>query len=261
MVMTINNYEGASDLFTWPNNPNVYDNDTNGNLTFTTIAYQKHHMVVSGGGISPKTIILTGQFNGSSKRTSYRSLCKHFNHENYKLKKLYWETDKFMLGVGVQCKETNSGARTSFVDYVASFTTILGILLDNTQQTYTNGGTHKTNSGDVTTFIEEITGVVTSGSSDVTLTDGFSNRWTIPAASVTTGQTIVVTFVTMVDSGDGVYTSEYNYATVAASPITSLESTLGDGIIRLAAGATTSTLSATNLNAGWTAKFRNGWSA
>jgi hypothetical protein len=256
MTMSISNYSGTADLFTFPNNPNTFDDEIVSNHTTTNLDYQRHHIIVSAGGILPKSIVLSGAFYGDNKNTDYQSLSKHFS-ETHKLKKLYWESDKFYLGVGQNIKKTHTGGRTNFVDYVANFQTIIGVLLSNTQTTYTNGGDHKTNGGNATTFIEEITGDVTDGASPVVIGDGLGNEITIPAASLTTGQEVIVKFVEMVDSGDGVYVSEYNYTTVAGTQINTTQTTDGFGLIQLASGGSTSTLSVSNLDAGWTAKFRD----
>lgn len=258
MVMSIANYSGTADTFSFPYNPNTFDDTLDSNHTFTNIAYQRHHIAVSGGGINPLSLVLTGHMSGDSKLTNYRSLRKHFQ-ETTKLKKLYFETDKFYLGIGRQIKKTNTGGRTNFIDYVATFQTIIGILFDNTQTTYTNGGAHATNSGDVTTFIEEISGTY-DGSGDVTVSDNLGNALKIPAASMTSGQAVVITFVKMVNSGSGIYVTEYNYTTVAGTQIKTVQTTGGFGLIQLEAGKTTSDLTIANLNAGYTVKFRNGWS-
>lgn len=260
MVMTISNYSGTADTFTFPNNPNTFDDELVPNYTVTNVDYQRFHYFVSGGGISPKMIILTGHFFGTSKNTNYLALSKHFS-ESQKLKKLYWTSDKFYLGVGNNVKKTHSGGKTNFIDYVANFQTIIGILFDNTQQTYTEGGAHKTNSGNVTTFIEEVSGVVTSGAAAVVISDGLGNALTIPASALTTGQTVIIKFVQMVDSGDGIYVSEYNYTTIAGTQTNAVQTTDGMGLLQLAASATTSTFSVANLDATYTIKFRNGFSA
>ena len=260
MVMKIENYSGAANTFNFPNNPQAFDDEISANYTNTLIDYQRHHILVSGGGVSPKNIILTGFLFGSSKNTNYRTLSGHFM-ENIKLKKLYFESDKFYLGVGKQIKKTHSSGRTNFVDYVATFETIIGILFDNTQQTHTDGGAEVTNSGNVTTFIEEISGVY-DGSGDVVVTDTIGNEITIPAASCgSEDDAIIITFIKMVDSGDGVYVSEYNYTTVAGSQIKTVKTTDGFGIIQLGAARTTADIGVTNLKAGYTIKLRNAYSA
>lgn len=259
MTMSISNYTGTASTFTWPNNPNTFDDAISSNYTITNIDYQRYHIFVSGGGIIPKSIILTGHFFGTNKLTNYRTLSGHFI-ENTKLKKLYFETDKFYLGVGKEIKKTHAGGRTNFLDYVATFETIVGVLFDNTQQTHTDGGAEATNAGNATAFIEEISGDVTSGASDVTVSDSLGNEITIPSASLTTGQAVVITFVKMVDSGDGIYVSEYNYTTVAGSQIKTVRTTDGFGIIQLAASGTTADITVTNMDAGYTIKFRNAYS-
>jgi hypothetical protein len=253
MVMKIENWTGSADTFTWPNNPLVFDTPIDSNHTITKISYQRHHIVVSGGGLEPKAMVLTGHFNGASKRTSYRSMAKHFQ-ETTLLKKLYWETDKFYLGIGRQAKETNSGGRTNFVDYVATFEAILGILLDDTE------ATSGTNGGDVTTFVTEITGTVTNGASAVTMTDALGNSISIPAAALSTSDAIVYKLVQMVDSGSGIFVSEYAYVTIQGTQTRQVSTTGGFGLLQLAAGANISTVTTTNLSS-VVKKFRNGWSA
>jgi len=258
--MKIENYSGSADTFNWPNNPQSFDDEIVANYTKTIIDYQRHHILVSGGGVNPKQLILTGQFNGSNKNSDYQTLSGHFM-ENFKLKKLYFESDKFYLGVGRQIKKTNSGGRTNFIDYVATFETIIGMLFSDTQKIHTDGGSEETNSGNLTTFIEEISGTVTNGAADIVITDSLGNQVTIPAGSLTTGQTVVFSLVKMVDSGDGIFVSEYNYTTVAGSQIKTVQTSDGFGMIQLAAGHTTSDITVTNLDVGYTIKFRDGFSA
>lgn len=260
MTMKISNYEGTADEFTFPNNPNTYDDSSSMNFKPFIIPFQRRHIIASGGGIDPKSIILTGHFFGTNKNTDFQTLSRHFQ-ESQKLKKLYFDTDKFSLGVGKEIKKTQTGGRTNFIDFVATFQTVIGILLDNTQQTYTNGGTHKTNSGNIMTFVEEISGVITNGAADTVISDSLNNQITIPAGSGSTGQTLVVYFIHMAQSGNNVYVSKYNYTTIAGTEIATVRTTLGTGIIQIDAALTTSTLTVSNLDAGWTAKFRNGWSA
>lgn len=257
MVIKIENYSGTLDTFTWPHNPQVYDASIGSNYEIQNIDFQRHHILISGGGIPPKPIILTGHFDGTDKRTHYRRLAKHFQ-ENQKLKKLYWESNKFSLGIGKNCKETNSGGRTNFIDYVASFETIIGILFDNTQQTATSGDA-KTNSGDVTTFIEEITGTVSNGANDVVISDNLGNEITIPQKILSTNDDVVVTFIKMVDSGSGILVSEYMYTTINDVQTKQVKAG-GFGIIQLEASRTTADLTIENLS-DWSVKFRNGWSA
>lgn len=262
MVMKIENYSGSANTFTWPNNPNTFDDQITANYSVINVGYQRYHVFTSGGGVAPKTIVLSGHFFGSSKNTNYETLSRHFM-ENNQLKKLYFASDRFYLGVGKEIKKTHTGGRTNFLDYVATYETIVGVLFSDTQQTFTEGGADKTNGGNVNTFIEEIAGTVTSGASPITITDNLGNTLTIPASSLTTGQAVVIKFVEMVSDGSGTFTTEYNYTTVAGSQIKTTSTGAGLGILQLAAAESISdmTLGAINLDAAYTIKFRNAYSA
>ena len=250
-TMTLSNYTGSADTYTWNNNPNVFDDALDTNYVFTNIPYNRRHFLVSGGGIPPKTLVLTGHFHGASKKTYYRDLAKHVS-ENYLLKKLYWESDKFYLCVGKAIKQTNSGTRINFIDYVCSFETIVGILFGHTPKT------SGTNDGNVTTYIQEISGTVTNGAADIVITDAFGNEVTVPAASLTTDHTFSLKFVKMVDSGGCIYLSEYNYCEVNSVQIKTLKVSGGSGILQLAAAANITTVVTTNITSA-VKKFRDGW--
>jgi len=257
MTMKISNYSGTENIFTFPNNPLTFDDAISANYTITPVKYQRYHYFVSGGGIAPKQIVLQGHFFGSSKNTNYSTLAGHFI-ENTKLKKLYFDSDRFYLGFGKEIKKTHSGGRTNFLDYVATFETVVGVLFDDTQQTYTQGGDHKTNSGNTTTFIEEISGTY-DGSGDVVISDGLGNQISIPESAFSGSQEYIIKFVEMITSGDGIYITEFNYTTIAGTQTKKVKTDTGFGIIQLASGASTSTISVSNTNANYTIKFRNAY--
>lgn len=251
MVMNIKNYSGAADTFTWAYNPQVFDDTTNSNHQVTPIGFQKHHIVVSGGGISPKSILLTGHFSGTSKLTHWRDCSKHFM-QTTQLKKLYFETDKFHLGIGKQIKRTQSGGRTNFIDYVATFEAIIGILFGDTERT------SGTNEGNATSFVTEISGTVTNGAVDIVLSDALGNQITIDAAYLTTGHTFSYKLIKMVDSGSGIFVSEYAYVELNGTQTKNVLTTDGFGIPQLAAGANITTVTATNITS-LVKKFRDGY--
>ena len=253
MTAKILNHEGTADTFTFPHNPNVFDDNIEGNAQFTNIQFQKNHIVVGGGGIAPKSVILQGHFDGSGKNGNYQNLSKHFS-QNEKLKRLHFEDDKFYLGVGETIKKTHAGGRTNFIDYVANFRTIIGILLDNTEDTA------GTNDGNVRTFVTEITGTVTNGANPITFSDNHNNQLTIPASALTTGQAIVFKFVSMIDDGGGINISEYNVVTIAGTQTESVGVTSGLGFLVLDPGENVSTITTTNLTSA-VVKYRDGWSA
>ena len=87
MTMKISNYESPENTFTWPNNPQTFDDEIVANYTITSVGYQRFHFFNSGGGVAPKQIVMNGQFNGTNKNNNYQTLSGHFI-ENTKIKKL-----------------------------------------------------------------------------------------------------------------------------------------------------------------------------
>lgn len=257
--MIIENYEFPYSAFTIPGNIKTFDDPSGSNSTTTEIGYSKNHIHIGGNGINPKTIAIAGSFYGTTKNDDYESLSKHFAYEDTKLKKLYWEADKFYLGIGQNCKKTHNSGRTNFIDYAASFKVLIGQLFSDTQKTGTIASP-QTNSGNITTFIEEITGTITSGASDLTISDNLGNEIKIPNANLTTGQTFVLQLVKMIDSGSNIYVSEYNYATLNGTQTKSVQTVSGFGYLQLEASADTSDITISNLTSPQI-KFRDGYSA
>lgn len=251
MAMSITNYIGTADTFTFPYNPNTFDDTTTSNHQITTIGFQRHHVLVSGGGISPKSIILTGHLSGTSKRTNWQALSKHFMQTTL-LKKLFYESDKFHLGIGKQIKRTETGGRTNFIDYVGTFEAIIGILFGSTAKT------SSTNGGNATTYVTSIAGTVTNGAVDLVVSDALGNEITIAAANLTTGHTFTYALVQMVDSGSGIAVSEYGYCELNGTQTKNVQTTDGFGILQIAAAANVSTISTTNITSA-VITFRDGY--
>ena len=237
--------------FIWSYNPQVFDDTTDSNHTITEIGYQRHHIVVSGGGVTPKKIILTGHFSGTTKFTDWRSMSRQFM-ETTKIKKLYFESDKFHIGIGKQAKRTHTGGRTNFIDYVTTFESFIPVLFGSTERT------SGTNEGNITTFVNEITGTITSGSSDVVIADALGNEITIAAALLTTDHTFTYKLVEMVNSGSGIYVTEYAYVELNGTQTKGVQSTGGFGILQLPAGANITGVTTSNLSS-VTKKFRDGY--
>jgi hypothetical protein len=249
-LMKIDNYEGSADAFTFTYNPKVYETTLDNNYQVTEVPFDKKHIFISGEGISPRLFVLSGHTSGTNRFTDFRSLSKHVG-ESTKLKKLYFESDKFAIVIGKQCKQINDGERTMFIDYVASFQSPIGLLFSDTQ--HTSG----TNGGNASTFVEEITGTVTSSSVDVTITDGV-NSFKIAGAALTAGDAIVVKLITMISSGNGIYMTEYRNVTINGVKTKRVTTTAGSGIITLSSGANITGVTATNLTS-LVKKFRDAW--
>jgi len=218
MAMTIANFIGLADTFTFPNNPRVFDISSSNNIEIQRVPHTGTAVVISTGSVFPKDLGLSGHFSGTSKRTYLRDLTKHVQQSNM-LKKLVFETGKFHLVVGNRIKETNVGGRTNFIDYIVSFNSVSDRVFSTTLDTYTEGGSHVTNDGSANTVVFEIAGTVTSGSSAVTLTDSLGSAVSIPATSLTTGDLIIYRYVQNVPSGARTltYNTQYGYVGIKAA--------------------------------------------
>ena len=246
-MVKIENYEGTADTFTFPYNPLSFDGDVRSNFTDTEYSYFDNKILVSSGSIAPANLILTGHFSGSTRWTDYRNLSSHFG-SSHKLKKLYFESDKFYIGVGKELKKTHSGGRTNFIDYVFNFSAVLGGVYGDTLKT------EGTNAGNRSTYVFEITGM-TNGS-NVTLEDSFGNVITV--TNTTTGQPFKYSLVKMVDSGRGIFVSEYGYVEIDGNHTRQVTNTDGFGLLRIGAGANVSTIFTSNLTSP-VIKFRDGY--
>lgn len=256
--MKIENYESPADSFTVPGNIKTFDDPSDSNGTTTEIDYARNHIHIGAGGLRPKILAIAGSLFGTNKNTDYETLSKHFAYQDQKLKKLYWKTDRFYLGIGQGAKQTFNSGRTNFIDYAAGFKVIIEQLFGDTQKSGTSG-TPQTNSGNITTFIEEITGEITDGNDDLVITDNLGNEITISSSKLTTGQTFVLQLVKMVNSGSNIFVSEYNYVTLNGTRERSVQTTDGSGYIQLEASADTSDITISNLSS-YQVKFRDGYS-
>ena len=219
--MKIENYSDANgfsaDAFTFQYNPRVFDDPLDANMTIKNIPYSKTHIAVTNAGIDPKSLVLTGHFSGSSKRTYYNSLAKHTSQA--KLKKIYFGTDRFYIGLGRQTKQTNAGGRTNFIDYVTSFVALIGIVFGNTQKTdvYVSSWATGTaaNAGPATTYIEKISVLLDSGGSagdTVIVRDGHNHGIQVTLADYSIGDILTIYLISLASVGTSeIFSSEYWY--------------------------------------------------
>jgi hypothetical protein len=168
--------------FTFPHNPNVFDSTINKFIEQKDYAYAFSYFGVTNPLKSKSSIIINGHFDGNTKNTDYGTLVRHCNSN--KIKRLYFGTDRFRLVFPGSPKKTNTGGRTNFIDYVASFTSPFGILFDDTQKSGNNSAADE-NGGDIFTPIEKISGSV-SATDVVTIKDGSGNGFTFTASDTGT---------------------------------------------------------------------------
>lgn len=207
----IENYEGDADTFTFPYNPETFDDSATINNQITEFPLKPIHYAVMGRGINPKKIVMNGHFTKSDKRENYNKLASHLRDK--RLKKLYFADDRFYIGIGSDIKQTNTGSRQNFIDYVASFNSIVGIVQGNTQRrgvydvgtsTWSNTDT---NQGNTTNFVEYVNITLGSGGSSgdtVTISDNQGNGITITLDSYNEDDILTLSMITTRDIGNNI---------------------------------------------------------
>lgn len=185
--MKIENYEVfksdiSADTFNFPYNPRVYNADVEKFVDEKQIPYSFTIFGTANSLISRRPIVINGHFSGATKNSDYRSLVNQI-YDN-KIKKLFFSDDLFYIVIPRNVKETRTGERINFVDYVASFTSPFGIAFSNTQKDG-NSSSSEENEGNTDTPIEIISGGVTNGS-PVTIKDKYGNGFTFTPSSTGT---------------------------------------------------------------------------
>ena len=211
MTMKLENYSGTADTFTLPYNSQAFDDSLNKFVEQKDYRYGFTYFGTTLPAKSRRSIIMTGHFSGASKSTHYQALSKHVS--DYQLKKLYFSTDKFYIVIPQQVKKTNTGGRTNFIDYVASFTSPFGILFSDAQK---SGGktSAEDNEGNVFTLIEKIvTTSVTSGNT-YEYKDKAGNGFKFTANA--TG-TATIYLIYQVDYGNDTYMTEYIHCLIGST--------------------------------------------
>ena len=136
------------------------------------------------------------------------------------------------------------------------FECAVGILFGDTQKT------SGTNAGNTITYVEEITFTVDNGAVDVELEDNLGNKLTISNSVLITSQEVKYVFLTMADSGGGIFVTEYAnvYTKVGGNWVktNAVTTNSGFGLLSLDIGANVSTITATN-TFDLSVKFRDGY--
>jgi len=215
-LFKLENYEGTADAFTFPNNATSFEDASNFDMQRTDVPFANKHIFITKGSLKPKALSIQGYFTGASKETNWRSLLEKC--ASPKLKKFYFDSDRFYIVLSTQFKKTHSGGRTNFIDYVGSFVTPIPFIFSNTQKidtyngswatgTATNAGTHKT-------FVEEIEITFSGSGSSKTFSvqDYYNGGITISGLTYDINDKLNIKLLTMVDS-NGYNTTEYWYAT------------------------------------------------
>jgi len=217
-TMKIENYSGTANTFTFPDNPKLVDDASNSNMQVTNVPFSNVHIFITSGALDPKNLTLNGFFRGASKLSNYNTLTE--NVFAPQLKKLYFETDRFYIVKGLNCKKTNQGGRTQFIDYVANFATPISFVFSDTQKSASYNGSAwtdgtQTNAGSHVTYIEEIVVSINGNGSNGTfiIADNSGNGITVTLSSYTSGDTLII-YLIRDDNDRGIYTTENWYCTL-----------------------------------------------
>lgn len=130
-------YDDA-DLFTFPNNPRVADFEMDTQREIKLAKNSRFHNLIDYGGLTPKTVVLNGSFNGTNKGTNLNTLEKYIYNRDTNgsgLLRFYFSDDRFIYCFGKGMKHTFSGGRTNFIDYVATLFTPIPFIYSDTIST------------------------------------------------------------------------------------------------------------------------------
>jgi len=254
-AIKIDNYEGSADLLTFTVNPRVFDTQRTPFVDRRDFPYAFTFIGLTDLLKATQSTILTGYTTGATKLSDFRDISKQFIEP--KLKKLYFSSDKFRIGIGTGCKDTNSGTRTNYVDYVASFFSPFGILFGDTQNSVAYNDNTDANDGNIFTPLEEITGSVTSGQT-VSIVDGDGNGFTFVASG---SGTFTFKLITLQSLGSGIQNAAFLVGSIGSTEqhlkVANDDKSM---IIGLESGETMNDISINQTNITGAYKFRDGYS-
>jgi hypothetical protein len=260
--MVIQNYEGSTNTFTFPHNPNVFDASIDPFMDMQRYKYTFSIIGLANPLMSTHHIVITGHFDGSGKEGNFQDLMEHMNSNQ--IQQLFFEAStKFYLCLPQQCKKTYSGTRTNFIDYVATFISPFGIVFGSTQKSGAAASTDD-NDGNVATPIEKIVGGVTSGSL-VTVKDVDGNGFTFTPTGTGTMTMLLMTMNYL--GGDAYMTSYIDVKVGTTKQVLAVATNAKSLLLTIPSGGTlasrmTGTGSAvTGFTSGPTFYWRDGWSS
>jgi len=210
--MKLENYSGTLETFTFPHNSRVFDDSVDKFLEQKDYNYSFSYFGVTKGLKSRRNISINGFFDdtGSGDKVSdIRDLMKHCNDN--KLKKLYFDDDRFYIVIPQNCKVTHAGGRTMFRDYVANFISPFGILFSSSQKDgdYNDADENK---GNVFTPIEKIITTNPTEDTEYTFKDKEGNGFSITAN--TGGDDLTIYLIKLQDIGNDAFFTDFFYADI-----------------------------------------------
>ena len=110
-------YDHAS-KWEFPVNPQVINLPLTMDRQIDKIPYGQIHVIISGGGIKSRELVLTGLMHGASKWTDFNNLSQQVKKND--IRRFWISSDKFYYVLGTGIRSTMNNERTQFVDYVGT---------------------------------------------------------------------------------------------------------------------------------------------
>jgi hypothetical protein len=187
--------------FEFPFNPQVITFPLTMDRNVIEIPYGLHHVIVTGGGVKTRELVLNGTFPGSNKLTNYNGLSKWVISKD--LCRFWLNSASFYYVIGSGIRQSLSNEKVNFIDYVATFLTASPFVYSTARTNTKTGITHNAAS-------EVVTSALTNT----------GNAPSVAKITITAGAN-----VTKVEVGDGVtlatskHILEWNGTLTSANPL------------------------------------------
>ena len=137
-----------SNAFAFPVNPTTFSVPFITDTQVDNVPFSSWHIVMSGGGVKTRELVLSGNFRGSSKETDYNKLNGHIYDNN--LKRLWLNSDCFYYVKGLNIRPSWSGEKVNFIDYSCVFACVSPFLMKTARtNTFSVTGSGATQSGNL----------------------------------------------------------------------------------------------------------------
>jgi hypothetical protein len=111
-----------SGKFEFPFNPQVITFPLTMDRNVIEIPYGLHHVIVTGGGVKTRELVLNGTFPGSNKLSDYNGLSKWVISKD--MCRFWLNSTSFYYVIGSGIRQSLSNEKVNFIDYVATFLSI-----------------------------------------------------------------------------------------------------------------------------------------
>jgi hypothetical protein len=134
-------YDGSG-KFEFPVNPKVITFPLTMDRNVIEIPYGLHHVIVTGGGVKTRELVLNGTFFGSDKLSDYNDLSEFIISKD--LCRFYLTSTSFYYVIGSGIRQSLSNEKINFIDYVATFLTASPFVYSTARTVSTNAITDGT---------------------------------------------------------------------------------------------------------------------